>query len=453
MNNDWYDKVSSVAEWYRPNSACEKQGAEELSESRDTVSPKDKKRKKRRIAGLVIIAGLIVLSGLLSHNILPNLFFSYSSYGNSPDSGFSFSFGDDDYGYDDENLPDSFEEFFEDFYTTVETEQAVINIEKSETGSDYEVLIAGAGDSEISLSELYEKCSPSIVGIEGFTSEDSIGYNWGTGIILSEDGLILTNTHVINGSETAKVVLSNDEEYDALLVGADSISDIAILKIDAQGLTPAEIGDSSALTVGTRVAAIGNPLGSEFRQTLTDGIVSAIERGITYNGRSMNLIQTNTALNEGNSGGALFNMYGQVIGVTNMKMMSSYSSIEGIGFAIPSSTVKSVVDSIIKYGEVRGRPSIGITVGTIPENISEYYDIPGGVYISGVSEGSSPEEEGIVPGDILIAVNGEPVSNANEVNDIKNACLVGDTLDLTIWRDGEELEITITLMETNDVYK
>lgn len=450
MNSDWYKNENSAAEWYRPNSASSSEG-KHPAKSPEPLSPEGKKRKRRRIVGLLIVLGVIAASGMITRTFLPGLYFSYSSSeGNG--SGFSFRFGDDSYP-EDEELPGTFEEFFEDFYTTVETEQAEINIEKSEEKQEYEVNIEPSGEAELSLTELYEKCSPSIVGIEGYASDEAIGYNWGTGIILSEDGLILTNTHVINGSESAKVMLFGGEEYEALLIGADAISDIALLKIDASGLIPAEIGDSSTLAVGTRVAAIGNPLGSEFRQTLTDGIVSAIERGITYNGRSMNLIQTNTALNEGNSGGALFNMYGQVIGVTNMKMMSAYSSIEGIGFAIPTSTVKSVVDSIMKYGEVRGRPSIGITVGAIPENISVYYEIPEGVYITAVSEGSSPEAEGIVPGDILIAVNGEPVRTANEVNDIKNGCLVGDTLDLTVWREGEELEITITLMETNDVYK
>ena len=142
-------------------------------------------------------------------------------------------------------------------------------------------------------------------------------------MILSEDGLILTNTHVIDGCDTAKVELFDKTEYDARLVGADTISDIAVLKIDADGLTAASFGESKDLAVGDKVAAIGNPLGEAFRMTLTDGIISAIERGVSYKGRSMTLLQTNTAINEGNSGGALFNMYGQVIGITNMKMMSS----------------------------------------------------------------------------------------------------------------------------------
>ena len=198
------------------------------------------------------------------------------------------------------------------------------------------------------------------------TSDGQSGYNWGTGVILSADGLILTNTHVIEGCDSAKVTLFDDREFEAKLIGADTISDIAVLKIEAAGLPAAEFGESGSLVVGDPVAAIGNPLGETFRSTLTDGIISAIERGISYKGRTMTLLQTNTALNEGNSGGALFNMYGQVVGITNMKMMSSYSSIEGIGFAIPSATVREVVNSIVRFGEVRGRPSIGITVGAIP---------------------------------------------------------------------------------------
>ena len=279
-----------------------------------------------------------------------------------------------------------------------------------------------------------------------------IGYNWGTGVILRPDGLILTNTHVIEGCDRATVTLYNDQAYEAKLVGADTISDVALLKIEAKGLPAAELGDSSTLRVGDRVAAIGNPLGESFRNTLTDGIISAIERGVQFNGRSMTLLQTNTALNEGNSGGALFNMYGQIVGVTNMKMMSSYSSIEGIGFAIPSSTVSGVVNALVRDGEVRGRPSIGITVGAIPDNAKEEYQLPDGLYITAVTKGSDAEAQGVLPGDILTAVNGTPVTTTEEVNDIKNRFKVGDKLHFDIWRDGEELEFDVLLMDTNDVY-
>ena len=232
----------------------------------------------------------------------------------------------------------------------------------------------------------------------------------------------------------------------------DAISDIALLKIDAEGLVTAELGESSNLRVGDRVAAIGNPLGEDFRNTLTDGIVSAIERGMNYQGRSMTLLQTNTAINEGNSGGALFNLYGQVVGITNMKMMSSYSSIEGIGFAIPSTVACNVVNALLKDGEVKGRPAIGITVGSIPQNAKDKYELPNGLYVSDVSEGSDAKTQGIMPGDIVLAVNGTEVRTTEDITKIKDELQVGDTMTLTIWRDGETMEIIITLVDTNDVY-
>jgi serine protease Do len=166
----------------------------------------------------------------------------------------------------------------------------------------------------------------------------------------------------------------------------------------------------------------------------------------------MNLLQTNTAINEGNSGGALFNMFGQVIGVTNMKMMSSYSSIEGIGFAIPSTTVRSVVNSLILYGEVRGRPAVGVTVGAIPENASQQYDLPGGLYVTEVSKGSDAEAKGIVPGDIITAVNGEPARTTEDIVRVKNALYVGDSITFTIWRNGETFDVEVVLVDFNDVY-
>ncbi len=350
----------------------------------------------------------------------------------------------------DSDMPENWVDFFDSYYETVTDSTTNIGIERVTIPAGFELELQPAG-TECSLQELYVNCEPSIVGISAYQG-DEVGYSWGTGVILSADGLILTNTHVIDDSDRATVTLSNDEVYPARLVGADAISDIAVLKIEAEGLRPAVFGQSGLLRVGDPVAAIGNPLGEEFRSTLTNGIISAIERGVSYNGRTMTLLQTNTALNEGNSGGALFNMYGQVIGITNMKMMSSYSSIEGIGFAIPSATVQNIVSALIRDGEVRGRPAIGITVGSIPENAANYYELPEGLYISDVSEGSDALKQGIRPGDILIAVNGTPVKTTDEVNDIKNEFGVGDTLHFTIWRDGREMEFDVVLVDTNDIY-
>ena len=352
---------------------------------------------------------------------------------------------------EEQELPDNPKDFFEQFYEAVEDNSTPeYRISRTDLPINFTLAPVSSG-IELNLQELYEKCEPTIVGISAYTAKVS-GYSWGSGIIISEDGLILTNAHVVENSDSAKVSFSDGTEYDARLVGADSISDIALLKIDASGLLVAEIGDSSGLRVGDKVAAIGNPLGETLRSTLTDGIISAIERGVSYKGRSMTLLQTNTAINEGNSGGALFNMYGQVIGITNMKIMSSYSSIEGIGFAIPSSTVCAVVNSLVQHGEVTGRTAIGITVGEIPDTAKNRYDMPDGLYITAVSENSDAKEKGLKAGDVITAVNGTPVATTEEISRIKDSFHVGDTLIFSIWREGSTMEVEVALVDINDVY-
>ena len=432
-NNEWY---KDAAGWYAPEEAQQKTPQETAA-----APAAPKKRKKgwtpMRITGAVCaLLALIVASSLY--------------FGGSGQSDPQITLPAYDPAVPEERPADP-SQFFENFYESTQTDVADINIERAKLPILFEQKLLPAEGEELTLQELYERCSRSIVAISGYQNR-MIGYNWGTGVILSPDGLILTNTHVIEGCDRATVTLFNDQEYEAKLVGADTISDVALLKIEAKGLPAAELGDSSTLRVGDRVAAIGNPLGESFRNTLTDGIISAIERGVQFNGRSMTLLQTNTALNEGNSGGALFNMYGQIVGVTNMKMMSSYSSIEGIGFAIPSSTVSGVVNALVKDGEVRGRPSIGITVGAIPDNAKEEYQLPDGLYITAVTKGSDAETQGVLPGDILTAVNGTPVTTTDEVNDIKNQFKVGDRLHFDIWRDGEELEFDVQLLDKNDIY-
>ena len=233
-------------------------------------------------------------------------------------------------GYDED-----YRDYFDSYYTTSETPTGN-TIPRAPVGGDARILFSAAPDTgELTLQQVYSLCSPSVVAITAETGET--GYYWGSGIVMSADGYIITNYHVLDGTKSVKVTLYDDAEYDALLVGFDSISDIAVLKIDASGLTPASFGDSAALHVGDRVVAIGNPLGEELRGTMTDGIISAINRDISYRNHTMTLLQTNAAINEGNSGGPLINLYGQVVGITNMKMMSSSfsSTIEGIGLPSP----------------------------------------------------------------------------------------------------------------------
>ena len=348
-------------------------------------------------------------------------------------------------------MPSDWSDYLENFYQSSQSDALETSIERTVLEQPFTLPLAQPGEQELSLQELYAACADSIVGITAYP-EDQNGYYWGTGVIAGENGLIITNAHVIEGCASAEVTLYNNESYEALLVGADAVSDLALLKIDCSGLPAASFGDISSLSVGDPVAAIGNPLSEEFRSTLTNGIISAIDRGMNYNGHTMSLLQTNAAINEGNSGGALFNMYGQVVGITNMKMMSYFSSIEGIGFAIPSSTVKAVVDQLAENGEVRGRPSIGITVGAIPQEALENYELPEGLYISAVAENSDAAAQGIQPGDILTAIDGQSVSSTSDVAAIRDTRSVGDSLRFTIWRQGETFEVDVRLMDTNDIY-
>ena len=443
------NNFNSEAEWYRT-------AEDDRAEEKEIREKRKKKKTAWRVVGMILILVLLIAGTSVAFSGRSgkeeDFFFGWNFEDDARDDGFLWDDGSGADFEDEGEMPDSAEDFFDSYFQETEDGSARVdvNLPTVQYDPDYEIELVKKGD-EKSLGELYDECCESIVAIYGY-QDDYPGYYWGTGVILTEDGLVLTNAHVIEGCDQVTVKLSDDTEYDASLVGADGISDIAVLKIEAEGLKKAEFGRSSNLRVGDEVAAIGNPLGEEFRFTLTNGIISAIDRDISYKGRSMVLLQTNTALNSGNSGGALFNMAGQVVGITNMKMMSSYSSIEGIGFAIPSETAKSVVSSIVKYGKVQGRPSIGITVGAIPEQAMEKYSMPEGVYISGVQENSDAAEKGLKKGDIVLEVNGTPVTTPEEIKDIKDQFNVGDVLKMKIWRDGETFEVDVAIVDTNDVY-
>ncbi len=314
-------------------------------------------------------------------------------------------------------------------------------------GTSISINSAPTSSETLSLQEIYAKCLPSVVYI---VSTSDSGTFSGTGIVLTENGYIVTNNHVIDGCSSAVVKLYDDTEYDAYLVGADAQTDLAVLKIDADGLTPAEFGDSSSLHVGDSVVAIGNPLSENFRGTMTDGIISAIDRNVNYNNHTMTLLQTNAAINSGNSGGPLINMYGQVIGITNMKMVSYYSSVEGIAFAIPSSSAADIINQLLDEGAVTGRPGIGIVAATVSKTMKDAQNCPDGVYVSSVYENTDAWSKGIQTGDIITEVNGQAVSDLDELNEIKNKYDVGDILTFTIYRDGEYFEVEVALCDMND---
>ena len=295
-----------------------------------------------------------------------------------------------------------------------------------------------------SLQEIYRENIASIVSIRGSKGD---GMSLGTGVVMSEDGYIITNSHVIEGCGAVDVVLQDERVFQALLVGQDAQSDLAVLKIDCAGLTPAQFGDSTLLEVGDAVAAIGNPLGEELRGTMTDGIISAINRDVNVDGYTMVLLQTTAALNSGNSGGALINDRGQVVGITNLKMRAYDNTVEGLGFAIPTTTVKTVVDALIAHGRVEGRPTIGITGYTVTEELAEEYGCPRGVAVQSVREGSDAQRQGVLPNDVIVAVNGETITDMDQLQAIKEGLAVGDVLTFRLWRGGHYLERDVALVD------
>ena len=298
----------------------------------------------------------------------------------------------------------------------------------------------------MSLQDIYLQNIPSVVSIICNRPGSS---STGTGVILSQNGYIVTNAHVVDGAVSVSVQLTDNRTFYAEVIGSDEISDLAVLRIEANDLIPAMFGDSGALRVGDTVVAIGDPLGVEFRGTYTDGIVSAINRDVELEGRVMTLIQTNAALNSGNSGGPLINCYGQVIGINTMKIgaFASASGVEGLGFAIPSTTVKDVVDQLVKQGYVSGRPTLGIKGEALSAFYQYYYRMPAGLYITGVEYGSDAHKVGIEEGDLLLSIGGTRITSYDELRSAIFAYEVGDTVEVVIYRGGQQYLVELTLSE------
>lgn len=305
----------------------------------------------------------------------------------------------------------------------------------------------------MSIPDIVEKVSPSVVGINVVTNS---AVYMGTGIIMSEDGYIITNAHVVDGAEKISVKLpssysdssaTNDDDLtvDAKLVGKDTQTDIAVLKIDKTGLHKAEFGKSSELRVGEASIIIGNPVSMQLANSVTAGIISALDRTITVDDRTMNYIQTDATINGGNSGGPLINAYGQVIGITSAKVTLSYG--EGIGFAIPIDEAIPIIEELIKNGYVTGRPTLGVSGENVTEIYAQYYDIPRGFRIKKVNSGSAAEKAGIKVNDIIIGIEDTLVNSLEEFNAVKNKYKAGDTVKISVYRNGEIVDLDVTLDE------
>jgi serine protease Do len=353
---------------------------------------------------------------------------------------------------------------FKSYIEPLQTQVTKLSASTTDGGYNITTLAASSSDdgsaadgTVLTIPQIAKKVGPSCVGVINkakvtaqkyydpfsgryyYTSDPNSNelkeQGSGSGIIISEDGYIVTNQHVIDGASEISVILNTGDEYTATLVGADSKSDLAVLKIEATGLTAAELGDSSALEVGELAVAIGNPLGQEFAGTVTVGYISALNRTMTVDNKTYNLLQTDAAINPGNSGGALVNKYGQVIGINSVKI--STTGVEGIGFAIAISEAKPIIDDLMNNGYVSGRPLVGITAQSTSYGLS----------VTSVSAGSGAEAAGIQVGDFIVKADGTAVKTVDALNTIRDKKKAGDVLTLTVIRNGELMDIDVTLGE------
>lgn len=314
-------------------------------------------------------------------------------------------------------------------------------------------LSPAASAGTLSVPEVSAKAGPSVVEVttEAVTTSRFFGEyvesGAGSGVIISQDGYIITNHHVVSGATQIRVRLNNGTEYGAAVIGSDSKTDVAVLKIEAQGLPPAVIGDSDSLQVGEFVLAVGNPLG-QLGGTVTDGIISALDRDVTVNNQSMHLLQMNAAVSPGNSGGGLFNARGELIGIVNAK--SADSDAEGLGFAIPVNTAIRVAEELISNGYVTGRPAMGVMVLDIQDAQTAYqYGVnQAGVYVQSVNENGPADRAGLRPGDRFIGVDGTAVNSTSDIMNILGEHAVGDTIEVQIVRGGQILTASLTLEES-----
>ena len=317
------------------------------------------------------------------------------------------------------------------------------------------VVHTNTGDKNLTPTEVYNQNVNAVVGIstEATTTnvfgQVSSAICSGSGFIITSDGYVVTNNHVVEDADKVTVSMYDGSTYDAKIVGTEPSNDVALLKIEGSNFPTVSIGSSDDVSVGDQVVAIGNPLG-ELTFTLTVGYVSALDREINTDGNPINMLQTDVSINSGNSGGPLFDMNGNVIGITTAKYSSSSlssASIEGIGFAIPINDVMSIVDDLEKYGYVTGKPQLGVTVRDFDTTTAATYGLPAGVYVQDVEAGSAAEKGGIQSGDIITGMNGKEVANYTEMAVVMKQLKAGQTVEITVFRGGQTLTLTVTLDE------
>ena len=335
------------------------------------------------------------------------------------------------------------------------------NIKKAETtkGSTPTNHNALLGES-LTTPEIVDKVGPAVVGIINKTTsgnaygfygslygniDDEIEQGSGSGVVISTDGYIVTNNHVVENATAISVILNTGEEYEAKLVGKDASSDLAVIKIEANNLVYAQMGSSSDLRVGEKAIAIGNPLGQDFAGTTTEGIISGLNRSVTIENKTMTLIQTDAAINPGNSGGALVNDKGQLIGINTVKISSS--TLEGLGFAIPIDVAKPIIQELMTNGYVTGRPVIGIAGRAVTKEDAEAYNLVVGVYVSSMTPNGPAYMAGMKIGDIIVECEGEPIETVDDINEIKNKKKPGEQISMKVFRKGNYVDVAVILGE------
>ena len=416
-----YEEPEEVVSWYVPQSDaqevtdCYVQPTELPASVRPSASVSPKKSRK----GLWIF--LVILGVLLAVVIIATILGGDTA---APDE---LPEGNED--------ASSIIDIFSDDKTT---------IPRYHGDSDLRMEIEIERGEELTAAEVYDTVCPSTVLV--VAEQDTIA-SVGTGVILSEDGYIITNAHVIAGGKSCWIALWNDYTMEAKLVGYDSEQDLAVLHVENEEgvkLYPAAFGDSERMYVGDKVYAIGNPLGIELRFTMTDGMISAINRDIKVDGHKITVLQTTAALNNGNSGGPLINSCGQVVGINTLKMGGKGSlaeaTVEGLGFALPTSEITFVINDLIAYGEYRGAPTMGVTAMTV-----DTVDDSTAVMVLEVTEDGGAEAAGIQPGDAIMAVDGVEIYDTADLQAVRRAHNVGDVITLTLQRNGRNFDVELTL--------
>ena len=378
---------------------------------RPDLRARHRRRKWPWFAGLVALITVICLSTVLIKQYFdtqhPYYFFSHP-----------YIDGDDWRPQEDEALSDE-----------------PPSIPRAGTGTGVTVTLSPTQGQALSYTQIYDRAIPSTVSIEAVTSA---GYSSGSGVVLTEDGYLITNAHVVAGANMVTILFHNNRRLPASLVGFDAVEDLAVLKVEAEGLTPAQFGDSNTLRIGEPVAALGDSLG--YRSTFTNGIVSSLGREVEVDGITMVLIQSSAAINFGNSGGPLLNQYGQVMGINTIKIVTEDGSAEGLGFAIPSRRVKYVADRLIAGEEIK-TGVFGFSVNTIPVE-------GGGLELLDVEENSDAWAKGLRVGDILTGADGMPIIGYEDLIRLKLGLGPGDTVSLTYLRNGAQFTVDVELIDT-----